>query len=211
MTEERLTQAEFTQLVGEVERLSQLRDEEINREQMQQILQELNLPTDLVDEAMMQLQRREALEAQQKRNKLITVGVVSGLVVVIAASFLWFQTQRQTLKNIYANPGQSQLTLETNSGKKTLTVVDSQQNPEVFYRVTLQDAPVGKKLSLGCDWINPNGEISHQNSYQTKQINKEVWPTYCRYQFNPSSPVGKWQVKMYLGDRSISKTEFTVK
>ena len=103
------------------------------------------------------------------------------------------------------------MTLETNSGRKTLTVVDSQQNPEVFYRVTLQDAPVGKKLSLGCDWINPNGEISHQNSYQTKQINKEVWPTYCRYQFNPSSPVGKWHVEMYLGDRSLSKTEFTVK
>ena len=34
MTEQRLTQAEFTKLVGEVERLSQLRDQEINREQM---------------------------------------------------------------------------------------------------------------------------------------------------------------------------------
>ncbi len=211
MAEERLTQAQFTQLVGEVERLSQLRDQEIDQEQMQQILQELNLPTDLVDEAMMQLRRREALAAQQKRNKLITVGVVSGLVVALLAGTIWFQSQRQALNNVYANPGQSQLTLETNSGRKMLKVVDSQQNPEVFYRVILQDAPVGKKLSLGCDWINPNGEISHQNSYQTKQINQEVWPTYCRYKFNPSSPLGKWQVEMYLGDRPLSKTEFTVK
>ncbi len=49
MTKEGLTQAEFTQLVGEVERLSQLRDQEIDREQIQEILQELNLPTDVVD------------------------------------------------------------------------------------------------------------------------------------------------------------------
>lgn len=211
MTEKRLTQAQFTQLVAEVEQLSRLRDEEIDPEQMQQILQELNLPTDLVDEAMIQLRRREALAVEQKRNKLMTVGVVSGLVVAIAASFLWFQTQQQALNNVYANSGQSQLTLETNSGKKMLTVVDSKQNPQVFYRVTLQDAPLGKKLSLGCNWINSNGEISHQNSYQTKQINQEVWPTYCRYKFNPVSPLGNWQVEMYLGDRLLSQTEFTVK
>ncbi|MGB3514385.1 MAG: hypothetical protein WBA93_35270 [Microcoleaceae cyanobacterium] len=211
MAQERLTQAQFIQLVGEVEQLSRLRDEEIDREQIQQILQELNLPTDLVDEAMMQLRRREALAVEEKRNKFITVGLLSGLLVVIAASLLWFQTQKQALNNVYANSGQSQLTLQTNSGRKMLIVVDSQQKPEVFYRVTLQDAPVGKKLSLGCKWINSNGEISHQNSYQTKQINQEVWPTYCRYQFNPVSPVGNWQVEMYLGDRLLSQTEFTVK
>ncbi|MDY7006763.1 MAG: hypothetical protein SWX82_23265 [Cyanobacteriota bacterium] len=211
MTEERLTQAQFTQLVAEVEQLSRQRDEEIDREQMQQILQELNLPTDLVDEAMIQLHRREVLAVERKRNKLMTVGVLSGLTVIIAASFLWFQNQKQALNNVYVNSGQSQLTLETNTGREMLMVVDSQQNPEVFYRVTLQDAPVGKKLSLGCNWINPNGEISHQNSYQTKQINREVWPTYCRYQFNPVSPMGNWQVEMYLGDRLLSQTEFTVK
>ncbi|NEP79412.1 MAG: hypothetical protein F6K39_15310 [Okeania sp. SIO3B3] len=211
MTEERLTQVQFTQLVAEVEQLSRQRDEEIDREQMEQILQKLNLPTDLVDEAMMQLRRREALAVEQKRNKLITIGVLSGLVVVIAGSFLWFQTQKQALNNVYVNSGQSQLTFETNSGKKSLTIVDSQQNPEVFYRVTLQDAPVGKKLSLGCNWINSNGEISHQNSYQTKQINKAVWPTYCKYKFHSGSPVGNWRVEMYLGDRFLSQTEFTVK
>ncbi len=159
----------------------------------------------------MQLRRREALAAEKKRNKLITVGVVSGFLVVIAAGFLWFQTQQQALNNIYANSDQSKLTLETNSGIERVNLIDSKQNREVFYRVILQDAPIGKKLSLGCDWINPNGEISHQNSYQTQQINKEVLQTYCRYQFNPSSPVGKWQVEMYLGDRSLSKTEFIVK
>ncbi|NET44794.1 hypothetical protein [Okeania sp. SIO2B3] len=211
MTEERLTQAQFTQLVAEVEQLSRQRDEEIDREQMKQILQQLNLPTDLVDEAMMQLRRREALAVEEKRNKLITVGVFSGLAVVIAASFLWFQTQKQALNNVYANSGQSQLTLETNSGIKSLTIVNSKQNSEVFYRVTLQDAPIGKRLSLGCNWINFNGEISHQNSYQTKEINREVWPTYCKYKFNPVSPVGNWQVEMYLGDRLLSQTEFTVK
>ena len=103
------------------------------------------------------------------------------------------------------------MTLNTNSGRRNLTIVDSQQNPEVFYRVTLQDAPIGKKLSLGCNWINSNSEITYQNSYQTKQINQAVWPTYCKYQFHPASPVGNWQVEMYLGDRLLSQTEFIVK
>lgn len=211
MTEERLTQAEFTKLVGEVERLSQLRDQEIDREQMEEILQELKLPTDLVDEAMAQLRRREALAVEKKRNNLITMGVVSGFVIVIATTFFWFKIQRQALNNIYVNLGQSKLTLQTNNGNEILNVIDSKKNLEVFYRVILQDAPIGKKLSLGCNWINPNGEISHQNSYQTKEINREVWTTSCKYKFNPSLPMGNWQVEMYLGDRSLSKTEFIVK
>ena len=211
MTEQRLTQAEFTKLVGEVERLSQLRDQEINREQMEEILQELKLPTDLVDEAMAQLRRREALAVEKKRNNLITMGVVSGFVIVIATTFFWFKIQRQALNNIYVNLGQSKLTLQTNNGIEILNVIDSKKNLEVFYRVILQDAPIGKKLSLGCNWINPNGEISHQNSYQTKEINREVWTTSCKYKFNPSLPMGNWQVEMYLGDRSLSKTEFIVK
>ena len=211
MTEQRLTQAEFTKLVGEVERLSQLRDQEINREQMEEILQELKLPTDLVDEAMLQLRRREALAVEKKRNNLITMVVIFGFLIVIATTFFWFKIQRQALNNIYVNPGQSKLTLQTNSGTEILNVIDSQKNPEVFYRVILQDAPIGKKLSLGCNWINSNGEISHQNSYQTKEINRGVWPTSCKYKFNPSLPMGSWQVEMYLGDRSLSKTEFIVK
>ncbi|MCH2050078.1 MAG: hypothetical protein MK289_16795 [Trichodesmium sp. ALOHA_ZT_67] len=211
MTEQRLTQAEFTKLVGEVERLSQLRDQEINREQMEEILQELKLPTDLVDEAMLQLRRREALAVEKKRNNLITMVVVFGFLIVIATTFFWFKIQRQALNNIYVNPDQSKLTLQTNSGMEILNVIDSQKNPEVFYRVILQDAPIGKKLSLGCNWINSNGEISHQNSYQTKEINREVWPTSCKYKFNSSLPMGSWQVEMYLGDRSLSKTEFIVK
>ena len=178
MTEERLTQAEFNKLVGEVERLSQLRDQEIDREQMEEILQELKFPTDLVDEAMAQLRRREALAVEKKRNNLITMGVVSGFVIVIATTFFWFKIQRQALNNIYVNPGQSKLTLQTNNGNEILNVIDSKKNLEVFYRVILQDAPIGKKLSLGCNWINSNGEISHQNSYQTKEINREVWPTF---------------------------------
>lgn len=211
MTEDRLTQTQFSQLVGEVERLSRLRSEELDREQIQQILQELNLPTDLVDEAMMQLRRREVLAVQQKRQKWIIGGIVAGLVVAIAAGTIWFQSQQKGVNNIYANSEQSHLTINTDSGTKMLNAIERQQNPEVFYRVILQDAPVGKKLSLGCNWINPNGDITHQNRYETKEISKEVWPTYCRYQFNPDLPVGSWRVEMYLGDRLLSQTKFTVK
>lgn len=65
-------------MVAEVERLSQRREAELDREQVKEILQELQLPDELLDEALVQIKRREALAKQQKRNWAI------GLVVVVA-------------------------------------------------------------------------------------------------------------------------------
>jgi transcriptional regulator of met regulon len=65
----RLTQAQLSQIVAEVERLSQRRDDELEPEQVKQILQELSLPPELFDEALVQLRRREALAVQQRRNR----------------------------------------------------------------------------------------------------------------------------------------------
>ncbi len=71
--------------------------------------------------------------------------------MVLATATIWFPTQGQLFNNVYANSGQSQLTWETNSGREILTVIESQKNPEVSYRVIWQDAPIGKKLSLSCN------------------------------------------------------------
>jgi len=58
----KLTDEQLGELVAEVERLSDRRQGELDRKQVEDILQELNLPTDLLDEALVQLRRREALE-----------------------------------------------------------------------------------------------------------------------------------------------------
>ena len=62
--QQRLTPEQVSQIVAEVERLSQRRQSEIEVEELQQILQELNLPDDLLDEAVMQVYRKQALDNQ---------------------------------------------------------------------------------------------------------------------------------------------------
>ena len=203
-----LTQAQLIQIVGEVERLSQRREAELEPEQVKQILQELSLPPELLDEALVQLHRREALAVQQRRNRWIAAGVISTLVLAIASTTFFIQQNQQALQRV--STAQSQITLAQDRSI-SLTEIERQANAEVVYRVNLQDAPLGKKLSLRCDWIDPSGQVVHQNQWQTLTIDREVWPTYCRYQFTPAATTGTWKVQIYLGDRPLSATSFQVK
>jgi hypothetical protein len=75
----------------------------------------------------------------------------------------------------------------------------------------LKDAPVGKKISLSCDWIDPSGQVVKQNRYQTREIDKPIWNTHCRYQIGTAASTGNWQVKMFLENRAIGSASFEVK
>lgn len=208
---DRLTEAQMAQVVGEVERLSQRRDAEYNPEQVKLILQELNLPPELLEDAMVQLRRKEALEVQKRRNRWILGGAVVALVGAIATTSIFLQNQR-SVENAIANVSASNslVTLSQNGGSIGNAIL-RQSNPRVYYRVTLQNAPIGEKLSLSCDWIDPSGNIAHQSRYQTSQIDKSVWPTYCYHQLNPGSPPGTWKVQMSSAGRTLSTSSFEVK
>ncbi len=211
----RLSESELAQVIAEVGQLSQRREAELDREQVKQILQELNLPDDLLDDALMQLRRRQALEVQQRRNRRIAVGVVAILVGAIATTTVFIQQQQQAIARI--STYQSRITLAQDNGGN-LTTIDRQTNPQVYYRVILNEAPVGKKLTLTCDWIDPIGKVAHQSRYSTREIHKAIWPTYCYHQLSPASVTGNWKVEMSLGDaygglrqRTLSTTSFIVK
>src|SRR4028118_954921 len=105
----RLSESELAQVIAEVGQLSQRREAELDREQVKQILQELNLPDDLLDDALMQLRRRQALEVQQRRNRRIAVGVVGILVGAIATTTVFIQQQQQAIARI--STYQSRITL----------------------------------------------------------------------------------------------------
>jgi sulfur carrier protein ThiS len=205
---ERLTQAQLTKIVGEVERLSQQRQEEIDRTQLEDILRELGLPLELLGDALIQLQRREALAIQQKRRRWIVRSVLAGVVVVVAGVGFLFQQNQQMLARISAQ--QDRVTLAQEAGGK-VTTVSRQTNPELIYQVTLKDAPISKTLDLSCDWVAPNGQVVKQNRYQTREISTSIWETHCRYQLGSASPTGTWQVRMLLGDRRLSDASFEVK
>jgi hypothetical protein len=76
--------------------------------------------------------------------------------------------------------------------------------------VTLKDAPIGKKLNLSCNWIDPSGQIVKQNNYQTREVKTSIWDTFCRYSINSTAPVGNWKVEMFLEGRKISEEPFVV-
>lgn len=206
--ENRLTQIQLTQIVAEVERLSNVREAELSSEEVTQVLQELGLPTELLDEALIQLQRREALAQQERRNRWIAGGVAAVVVGAIALTGFFIQQSRQAIDRISVQ--QNRITSVQDDGGN-LTVVSRQNNPEIFYRTTLKDAPLGKKLSISCDWIDPSGQVVKQNSYQTREIDKSIWNTHCRYKIGAAAATGKWQVKMFLESRAIGSTSFEVK
>ncbi len=203
-----LTQRQLTQIVAEVGHLSNRREEELSLEQVRQILQELNLPDELLGEAIVQLNRRKALSRQKKRNWLIGIVVAVTLIGGIATTALLHQQYQQQIAQV--SVVQNRISLannrEINSGQ-----IDRQTKPKVFYRVTLQDAPLGDRLSPTCDWIDPSGKTVHQSTYQTQPIEKSVWTTYCFYQLTADATPGTWQVRMSLEGRSLSSQTFAVK
>lgn len=206
--ENRLTQTQLTQIVAEVERLSNLRQSELNSEEVKEILQELRLPPELLNEALIQLQRREALAQQQRRNRWIAGGLAAAAAGAIALTGFYIQQNRQAIDRVSIQ--QNRITSVQDDGGN-LTVISRQNNPEIFYRTTLKDAPIGKKLSLSCDWIDPTGQVVKQNRYQTREIDKPIWNTHCRYQIGTAAATGKWQVKMFVESRAIGSASFEVK
>ncbi|MGF1673961.1 MAG: DUF3859 domain-containing protein [Rivularia sp. (in: cyanobacteria)] len=206
--EKRLTEKQVSQIVAEVERLSQRRQSEIEVEELQQILQELNLPDDLLDEAVMQVYRKQALDKQKKRNRWIIGGVLAVALSAIATTFFVQQQHNSALERIAVYD--SRVGLRQNDSA-SVEEINRQNTPSVFYNVTLQDAPVGKELELGCNWLDPSRQIAHQSNWKTKTISKEVWNTHCRYQFNDNVPTGNWIVQMTLGDEVIISKNFVVK
>ncbi|MBD2692199.1 DUF3859 domain-containing protein [Anabaena catenula] len=203
---QRLTQEQLNQIIAEVQGLQLRQEAELDQQQVKDILQELNLAPELLDEALIQLGRRQALEVQQRRNKLIGFGVAGAVILGIALTIFFHQQQGSLLANVSAQ--QDRITLESNNGN--LKNVSRQSNAELFYRVTLKDAPIGKKLDLSCNWIDPSGQLVKQNNYQTREVTTSVWDTFCRYTINSTATAGNWKVEMFLDGRKISDETFVL-
>ena len=152
------------------------------------------------------MRRKQALQVQQSRHKLIGLGVAAAVIIAIGLTVFFHQQKSSLLANVSAQ--QDKITLKSNN--EILENISRQANSELVYRVTLKDAPIGKKLNLSCNWIDPNGQVVKQNQYQTREIKTSVWDTFCRYSINPTTPVGNWQVQMLLEGRKISEVTFVV-
>lgn len=206
--EQRLNETQLQQIVAEVQELSLRQESELSPAQVREILQELNLPPEFLEDALIQLHRREALKVQQRRHRWIWAGSVLAIVLIVIGTTVSIQQQQQMLRNVTAQ--QDRITLGQDDGGN-LNTISRQANGEVFYRITLNNAPVGEKLAISCKWSDPSGQIVHQNRYQTKEINSPIWNTVCRYQIGSAAPIGNWKVQAFVGDRLLSDAIFAVK
>jgi hypothetical protein len=201
-----LNQEQLNQIIAEVQGLQLRQEAELNQQQVKEILQDLNLPPELLDEALIQVRRKQALQVQERRHKLIGLGVAAAVIMAIGLTVFFHQQKSSLLANVSAQ--QDKITLKSNN--EILENISRQANSELVYRVTLKNAPIGKKLNLSCNWIDPNGQVVKQNQYQTREIKTSVWDTVCRYSINPTASVGNWQVQMLLEGRKISEETFVV-
>jgi hypothetical protein len=206
--ETRLTQTQLAQVVAEIDKLSNQRELELVPDQVKEILRELNLPDELLEDAIAQMHRREALEQQQRRNRGIAIASTVVVISAIAIGVLFNQNRQQQNAQVVATEDRIAL---SKKGGDSLTQVNRQINPRIYYQVTLKNAPIGSQLSLQCNWTNPSGDIVHQGKYQTRMIDKPVWNTNCFYDLGSASPAGNWEVRMSLDGRAIGSESFVVK
>jgi hypothetical protein len=206
----RLTETQLGQVVAEISRLSQQREDEqtrgLDRTQVEEVLKELNLPVELLDEAMQQLRQREALEKQRRARRRIVVSVVAALLILIAIILFTDYQRSAVFDRISAEPGRITLIADDGGSLDKVT----RNGNEVVYHTVLRDVPAKENLSLECKWLDPTGRVFHENKYETRLTDKSVWPTSCRCQLGSAAPPGTWRVEMSLHGRVISAATFQV-
>lgn len=104
---------------------------------------------------------------------------------------------------------QARLTLAQDHGED-LNEIQSGSSPTLlFYRVTLSNVPLGEKLSLHCDWVDPQGILASRRTYEMV-VTSETWKADCKAEFSPDSATGAWTVQMYLQRRKLSQKSFRI-
>jgi len=205
-TPDRIDPKELQGVIAEIQKISQAREGTLTFDQAREILRELNLPDELLEEALVQVKRQEAAKEQSRMNFMVTAGILLVLFVGIGGNIWWQQHQAEKLAQVEVQA--SNVALGANPDQPVTTL---SRPSEVVYQVTLKNAPIGQRLNMACDWLSPSGEVVHQNRYQTKEITKSVWKTRCKHQIDGSAPAGNWQVTMYLDSRAIARNSFVVK
>jgi len=164
-----------------------------------------------IDPIEKMLEERGSPEAAALQARRKWAVVFAAIVFFSIGGFLTTHALRARTEALeHLTTREARLTLDADDGGR-LESVDRSRSPEVFYRVVLENAPIGTTLDLSCDWIDPAGSVVHKNRYTTKKIDKSLWPTHCKNQFGPGSPPGAWVVDMSLGGRSVSRTSFEVR
>ena len=199
-----------------IEELEQLEDEhggDLHPDEVREVLRDLKVPDARLEQALQNIQAKEAKEAElakakQTRTKVFAAGGVAVLVLAVIATGLWYShSQREVaLSKITATDAQ----LSVANKPAATPVFLRSQNPEIQLDVVLHEAPTGDSLDMRCDWVSPTGQTAYESHYTTKKIDKTNWPTHCKNSFKQSAQPGAWLVRMKVSDRPVIEVPFTI-
>lgn len=146
------------------------------------------------------------LEKETPRRRLVGWLIAIVLIAMVAVGGLlgWQELKIRTVTASDArlsNTVDSALAIDTVAlGRKTW----------VYYHVTLNGAPKGRRIDLACEWVDPRWTTRHEVEYETRRVDKSPWPTHCRNRFAPGMEPGTWTVRLYVEERLVSETLFEV-
>ncbi len=78
---------------------------------------------------------------------VLGLGVATAVIIAIELTVFFNQQKSSLLANVSTQ--QDKITLKSNN--EILENISRQANSELVYRVTLKNAPIGKKLNLSCN------------------------------------------------------------
>ncbi len=204
--QDKLSEKELVRLVVEVSKLDQERQQMLDKAQVSQILQELNLSEDLLDEAMVRLDEKRVAE-KKKRSVISVVAAVAVVAIIGISASLWMGANYSgQLAKVTATD--TRITTEVQSSAD-LSVITA-GNGTIFAQVTLHDVPMGTRLPMRVQWLEPNGAVYRENTWQTKPTDKETWQTHAKVDLPASAAKGDWVAKFFLGDRVVATKKFVV-
>jgi hypothetical protein len=131
---------------------------------------------------------------------------LGALVAVGLLGTGWYVMQRRKADERIKSAG-AQLTLD----EKGPAATEARRGAHLWYRVQLDDVPIGRAEALECDWVDPAGRVAHHNAWTTLPIDHAPWPTHCQWTLPATAAAGGWTVRMRLGPRELSTTAFQVR
>jgi hypothetical protein len=146
--------------------------------------------------------------AREAMGPSVLQAALGALVVVGLLGGGWYLRQRQRQQEHIRAAG-AQLTLDSEKGP-VADVVRRSTTPRLWYRVMLEDVPLGYAQALECDWVDAAGRVAHHSAWSTRSIDHTPWPTHCQCVLPTNATTGGWTVRMRLGPRELSATPFQV-
>lgn len=206
MVEHKIAERDMIRLVEEVSKLDNERKDQLDKAEVARILDSLGLPTELLDDALLRLRKKQ--NAEQSR-KYVLIGVL-GALIIAASAFFFISTNNGVVQGQYAKVTATDAYFSLDA-EGLVQVAEVKTGQRVFAHTTLHGVPMNSKLPMHAKWYKPDGTVLKENTWVTRETNSLDWNTHAKCVIPSDAPVGKWMVEFSLGGRPVISKIFIVK